>query len=301
MAQSPAQSNTPSGSDPAFFPRREFIRDDRIPSTFSILAISGSACIRVYNFLPPLISALRTFLDRDHLVTSFREDAIQNFCEFSLEGKPWASPKSTFTEKLLVDILALLYQNGFVFLSTIDYGREQDDRVAMAFSKPHTSPPTHSSSSSPRPSSTLSRGSSATLNRPLKVPFAISFPNATTLRVISPPLHSTPAILQTVRAAWPRGVVSEKKIRDTVFEFKLKGYKCDLPPPLLIIAYPYTHCLRLRVSGGYICDGFPSPGPRSPQISRLLWLHTSLFHIYSESIPCQRLVDIHWCLTRALP
>ncbi|ETW87433.1 hypothetical protein HETIRDRAFT_457014 [Heterobasidion irregulare TC 32-1] len=225
MAQSPAQSNTPSGSDPAFFPRREFIRDDRIPSTFSILAISGSACIRVYNFLPPLISALRTFLDRDHLVTAFREDAIQNFCEFCLEGKPWASPKSTFTEKLLVDILALLYQNGFVFLSTIDYGREQDDRIAMAFSKPHTSPPTHSSSSSPRPSSTFSRGSSATLNRPLKVPFAISFPNATTLRVISPPLHSTPAILQTVRAAWPRGVVSEKKIRDTVFEFKLKGYK----------------------------------------------------------------------------
>ncbi|KAJ2918986.1 hypothetical protein MD484_g1380, partial [Candolleomyces efflorescens] len=45
------------------------------------------------------------------------------------------------------------------------------------------------------------------------------------MRVISPPLHLTPAILQAVRGSWPRGVVSEKKVGENCFEFKLKGYK----------------------------------------------------------------------------
>ncbi|THH20250.1 hypothetical protein EW146_g1094 [Bondarzewia mesenterica] len=224
MAKLPAHTISPSTSDPAFVPRREFIRDERAPSTFSILALSGSALIRVFNFPASLIAALRRYFDQHRLVISFREDVTHNLCEYGLDGKPWASPKSTFTEKLIVSIIAVLYQNGFEFLSTIDYGREQDDRLVMAFSKPSSAPRPLSPTASPfpPPSSTLSHNSSVT--SPLKVPFAISFPNATTLRVISAPLHCTPAILQTVRGAWPRGVVSEKKVGDTVYEFKLRGY-----------------------------------------------------------------------------
>lgn len=76
-------------------------------------------------------------------------------------------------------------------------------------------------------SSPIHNASSSTLsyNAP-RAPFALSFLSATLLRVIAPPLHSTPAILQAVRGSWPRGVVSEKKVGDAAFEFKLKGYKC---------------------------------------------------------------------------
>lgn len=221
-----------SSNDHSFTPRREFIRDDRVPSTFAILTLSSSSFIRLFGFPQPFISALRKLLlEKDRLAVGFREDIAQNFCEFTLEGKPWASPKSIPSEKLLVDILAVLFQHGYVFLSTLDYGREQDDRVVMAFSKPS---PNHAPQSSTPLLSPLHRtsGHSPTPTLPpVRVPFALSFPNATTLRVISPPLHSTPAILQAVRGAWPRGVESEKKVGDSTFEFKLKGYKCTKYAP----------------------------------------------------------------------
>lgn len=57
-----------------------------------------------------------------------------------------------------------------------------------------------------------------------RVPFAVSFPDKSSLRVINPPLHSTPAILQALRSAWPRGTSSENKIDTSSYEFKLKGY-----------------------------------------------------------------------------
>lgn len=49
------------------------------------------------------------------------------------------------------------------------------------------------------------------------------------MRVISPPRDYTPAILQAVRGSWPRGVVSEKKVGDSAYEFKLRGYRCTFP------------------------------------------------------------------------
>ncbi|KAJ7666417.1 hypothetical protein B0H17DRAFT_1089730 [Mycena rosella] len=204
-----------------FTPRREFLRDQPItPNSFSLLAISGANCIRLYSFPLPLMTALRRLFDQQNLVTALREDVDQQLCEIALVGKPWTSAKSVETEKLLLDMLGVIYQHGYTYLSTIDYGRESDDRLAMAFSKPAVralSP--LSPSESPLPAS-------LSLNRHGKrVPFALSFTSATIMRVIAPPLHSTPAILQAVRGAWPRGVVSEKKVGANCFEFKLKGYK----------------------------------------------------------------------------
>ncbi|KAJ7042543.1 hypothetical protein C8F04DRAFT_993597 [Mycena alexandri] len=206
-----------------FTPRREFVRDQQTtPNSFSLLAIAGANCIRLYSFPLPLMTALRRLLDQQNLVTQLREDIEQQMCEIVLAGKPWTSAKSLPTEKLILEILAVVYQHGYTYLSTIDYGRESDDRLAMAFSKP----------GGPRPRSPFPPAESSPVPTSLslnahtrRLPFALSFTSATMMRVIAPPLHSTPAILQAVRGAWPRGVVSEKKVGGNCFEFKLKGYK----------------------------------------------------------------------------
>lgn len=134
-------------------------------------------------------------------VIAFREDTALNFVEYNLDGKPWSSPKSANTEKLILDILSIIYANGFSFLSNIDYGRENDDRLVMVFSAPTFSAiiPGSVASGSPFGSPNLANGSGSSLNEPSRVPFALSFPSASMVRVVSPPLHLTPAILAGVR------------------------------------------------------------------------------------------------------
>lgn len=226
--------------EPAFTPRREFIKQEPAQAyQFALLALSSANCIRLYAFSLSAVAALRRLFDGNHLILSFREDAAQNMCEFALDGKPWANPKSVPTERLLVDIIAVVYQCGYTYLSTIDYGREVDDRLAMTFARPATLLSNPSSPRSPvSPSSALkndsSTGSLPDASKTSRVPFAISFSSVTVMRVIAPPLHLTPAILQSVRASWPRGVVAEKKVGDNSYEFKLKGYKCKCCPKVII-------------------------------------------------------------------
>ncbi|KAG7099385.1 hypothetical protein E1B28_001240 [Marasmius oreades] len=212
-----------SSPEPPFMPRPEFIRHHKSPpSSFALLTFSGPNCIRLYSFSLEVIATLRRFLDQRVIVQGIREDADNNLYEFALDGKPWSSPKNLATERFLVNLLAVLYHCGYNYQSTIDYGREPDDRLAITFSCPvipSDAPLTHT----PTP-----QGSGSILSEKQKfyrVPFALSFPSSTILRVINPPLHSTPAILQAVRSSWPRGVESEKKVGDNCFEFKLKGYK----------------------------------------------------------------------------
>jgi hypothetical protein len=213
-------------SSSGFTPRKEFIKDVRITNSFALLAVAGSNLIRLYSFPPKLTAALRHLFDQRTLTLGFREDVTLNLCEYSLDGKPWSSPKTVHTEKLLLDILAIIYQHGYSFLSTIDYGREHDDRLAITFSKPRSRPPTPTQPASSNVDSTDIAHKTVVQ----RVPFALSFPSTVMLRVINPPLHSTPAILQAVRGSWPRGVVSERKIGDATYEFKLKGYKCEFIP-----------------------------------------------------------------------
>lgn len=221
--------SSPSLPESGFVPRKEFIRDQHTnPNYFALLALSSSNSIRLYSFAPAAIHAFRHLFEERGIILASREDTENKFFEFSLDGKPWAYPKAVTTEKLLLDILAVIFKCGYSYLSTIDYGREQDDRLAMAFSKPMSSPlaPTRSppTPSSPFPDASTSHIYERSKDR--RVPFALSFTSATLLRVIYPPLHLTPAILQAVRGSWPRGVVSEKSVGDNSFEFKLKGYKC---------------------------------------------------------------------------
>ena len=219
----PVSSLTDSG----FVPRKEFIRDQRTTSDFSLLAISGSSFIRLYSFSLEVIADLRRLFDHFYLNAACREDTAQKLCEFQLHGKPWASPKSARTERILLDILAVIYRHCYNIVSTVDYGRERDDRLAIAFSR-LSAPPLAFPPHSPIPAgsgSNLSHGTGGKHER--KTPFAISFISSTVMRVIYPPLNSTPAILQAVRGSWPRGVVSEKKVGDAAYEFKLKGYSCE--------------------------------------------------------------------------
>ncbi|KAG1867880.1 hypothetical protein DFJ58DRAFT_115988 [Suillus subalutaceus] len=212
-----------SVTDSGFIPRKEFIREQRATNIFGLLAISGSSCIRLYSFPPDVIAALRRLLDHFYLTGGFREDTQQNFWEFTITQKPWNAPKSPRTERILLDILAVIYRFGYTILSTVDYGRERDDRLAISFSRPLL-PSSPALPPAPAPAGSGSNLSHQTgLQTERRMPFAISFVSQTIMRVINPPLNATPAILQAVRGSWPRGVLSEKKT-DNAYEFKLKGY-----------------------------------------------------------------------------
>lgn len=217
LVKHPAPPNHARVGNPApniLIPRKEFIKDHRVASSFSLLALSGSSLVRLYSFSSALLAALRKFFEQRRILARARDDAPSHFVEYTLEGKPWSKPKSITTEKLVVDILAIVFHYGYVFLSTIDYGREQDDRLAVAFSKPTI------------PAALPNNASATSLNQPARTPFAISFVSATVLRVVGAPLQSTPAVLGVMRGAWPRGVLADRKVGDATYEFKLKGYKC---------------------------------------------------------------------------
>ncbi|KLO16988.1 hypothetical protein SCHPADRAFT_926100 [Schizopora paradoxa] len=196
---------TVSPPDSGFAPRREFVRDNHVPSSFALLSIAGASLVRLSSFPRTLKAELKRALELRASIRAVREDTSLNLLEFNLEGKPWASGKSIHSEMLFLNILSIILFYGFRYVSSIDYGREHDDKLCIAFSRPDSSPDTHRSH--------------------FPVVFAISFPSSTILRVINAPLNSTPAILQGVRSAWPRGVVSEKTVSDKCYEFKLKGYK----------------------------------------------------------------------------
>lgn len=229
MAQPPASPTpnvlkppitlSPPSNNLLFHPRKEFLRDlPRVVSSFSLLTLAGPGFVRLYSFPESVINGLRRLFDQQRSIVAVRENTANNFFEFSLEHKPWNNVKSLEAEKLILSILSVIFQYGYSFLSTIEYARETDDRIAIAFSRPTTAPV---NSSIP----VVPNGSVSTLPQAGPMLFAISFPSTSLLRVIDPPLPLTPAILQSVRNAWPRGIAYEKKIGDS-YEFKMKGYKC---------------------------------------------------------------------------
>jgi hypothetical protein len=261
-----------SPAETTFVPRREFIRDQRPASAFSILALSGAALLRLYSFPTDTIVALRKHLESIHVILSSRELPHDNFHELALDGKPWSSPKSMRSEKLLIEIIDVILLTGHTFLTTMDYGREQDDRIIMTFSRTFPSPFSNPAPSPPFHS--MTNDTSSVVPHPVKLLFAISFLSQSHLRVIAPPLHLTPAILQTVRGSWPRGVVSEKKAAENVYEFKLKGYKCNVI--YSIDVNDLTHSPPMcRVSRGYLCHRFSSSHPLVTRCLGWFRLHTS--------------------------
>jgi len=246
-----------------FTPRKEFLRQTSHPlNSFALLTFSSSSLLRLYSFHPSVVTTLRRLLQHRKSASAYREDALNGYCEFTLVGKPWSNAKSVRSERLVVNIFAVILQHGYTLLSTLDYGRETDDRLALAFSKPLAAMPrssaslsNHSSTSPFHRTSPQSPGQVSSSHTSLYViPFAVSFASSTTMRVISPPLDSTPAILQAVRGSWPRGVISEKKVGDSAYEFKLRGYRCTslgLAAPASVSS-KLAQFLLVRVSRRYI-------------------------------------------------
>ena len=247
-----------------FTPRKEFLRQTSHPlNSFALLTFSSSSLIRLYSFPQPVVTTLRRILQYHNAASTYREDALNGYCEFTLVGKPWSNAKSVRSERLVVNVLAVVLQHGYTLISPLDYGRETDDRLALAFSKSFASVPrspgslsNHPSSASPfHRSSQQSSGPISPSHTSLYVvPFAVSFASSTIMRVISPPLDTTPAILQAVRGSWPRGVVSEKKVGDSAYEFKLRGYRCTslVPPVYPIPSSRLAQFCLIRVSRRHI-------------------------------------------------
>ncbi|KAF9654343.1 hypothetical protein BDM02DRAFT_3158103 [Thelephora ganbajun] len=216
-----------------FTPRKEFLRQTSHPlNSFALLTFSSSSLIRLYSFPPPVVTTLRRVLQHRKSASAYREDALNGYCEFTLVGRPWSNAKSAKSERLVVNVLAVILQHGYSLLSSLDYGRETDDRLALTFSKPLAAVPrssaslsNHSSTSPFHRTSPRSPGPISSHTSLYVIPFAVSFASSTIMRVISPPRDSTPAILQAVRGSWPRGVISEKKIGDSAYEFRLRGYR----------------------------------------------------------------------------
>ncbi|KAH9856193.1 hypothetical protein C2E23DRAFT_882303 [Lenzites betulinus] len=206
---------------PPLHSRNEFISDQPvIKSSFSLLTFAGNGFVRLYSFPDSIKNSLRRFFDSKTLLVAYRKNPTTDFIEFSLDQKPWANAKNIMSEKLVVGILTIIFQFGCSLLSTIEYGREPDDRVAIAFSRATIA----SRASFPQIPITPSDSTSTSMPTYHSMLFAISFPTPNTLHVIEPPLPLTPAILQIVRRAWPRGIEDEKRVGDS-YEFKLKGYK----------------------------------------------------------------------------
>ncbi|CAE6469857.1 unnamed protein product, partial [Rhizoctonia solani] len=95
-----------------------------------------------------------------------------------------------------------LLAHQYTFVTSIDYGRQYLDKLSLTFTRATS------------PSGRLT---------PDTV-FALSFVTPTVLRVLHAPLHCTPAILQSVRSTWPRGVKNERKLGNGCWEFRLKGF-----------------------------------------------------------------------------
>lgn len=184
-------------------PRPEFVKQESLPTSFALLSIAGNSAIQLAHFDLKVPVALRQIFEPLH---SHREIPDQSLFELTFHGKPWSNPKSAGSESIFITILSVILSHGYHLITPIDYGREEDGKLAIVFARSH------------QPFDVTA----ATRSR--QAPFAVSFVDKSTLRVISPPLHSTPAILQALRAAWPRGISAENKIAINCYEFKLKGY-----------------------------------------------------------------------------
>lgn len=207
MLPSPTRHHLPLPASPAdsgFLPRREFATSNRPPNSFCLVTFTQASAVRLAAFPDDVVISFRKFLEEKELMRLFRENRDEEVVEFVLGPKFWQNPKNIETEQLLLHIITFFNLQGYTFLSTIDYGRDSGDKLTIAFTRPQGAPPTVQ-----------------------QLVFAVSFNAPTFLRVLNPPLQSTPGILAAVRTAWPRGIVSENKAANTCYEFKLKGYSCE--------------------------------------------------------------------------
>ncbi|KAG8742203.1 hypothetical protein FRC10_001899 [Ceratobasidium sp. 414] len=187
-------------TQPAFRPRSEFVRTEVNPQSYALVALNGTDTLRCHSLSPAALSALREVFGDEMRV--YGENAESQVAEFAFRNSPWSN-KTIRSETLITNLFAVLLMHQYTFLTTIDYGRQYLDKLSLTFTRP-------ASISNPAPAT--------------ESVFALSFTAPSVLRVVAAPLHATPAILQSVRSAWPRGVKSERKLGNGSWEFRLRGF-----------------------------------------------------------------------------
>ncbi|CAE6512900.1 unnamed protein product [Rhizoctonia solani] len=176
-----------------------FIRTEATPQSYSIVALNGADTLRCHNISQSTLSVLReTFGNETRL---YGEANGGDIAEFVFRNSPWTN-KSARSETLIVQLFTTLLAHQYTFVTSIDYGRQYLDKLSLTFTRTGS------------PSGRLTADSV----------FALSFVTPTVLRVLHAPLHCTPAILQSVRNTWPRGVKDERKLGNGSWEFRLKGF-----------------------------------------------------------------------------
>ncbi|KAG8752907.1 hypothetical protein FRC11_007898, partial [Ceratobasidium sp. 423] len=190
---------TMSGPQQTFQPRSEFVRTEATPQSYVLAALNGADTLRLHNLSRSTLSALKEAFGNETRLYGEANDG--QVAEFVFRNSPW-STKSARSETLIVQLFTTLLAHQYTFVTSIDYGRQYLDKLSLTFS---------------RAASPSGRLAADTV-------FALSFVTPTVLRVLHAPLHCTPAILQSVRSAWPRGVKDERKLGNGCWEFRLKGF-----------------------------------------------------------------------------
>lgn len=253
-----------SSPETGFVPRKEFASSTiRQPSSFALLSFSSNNVIRVTNFDRSVFLELNARLHSVIGLRAFRENAEHKLGEIVLLGKPWSNARSLSTEIVIIQAFTIVLRFGYTFISQIDYGREPNDRITLVFSKVGARTSLDSEEKSTPSSSQM-------------VPFGLSFTSATSLRVVCSPLTGTPAILQSIRGAWPKGVKAEKKLGEHCYEFKLKGYSCTQMMLQFFFTRPDP---STRVPGGHICRRCPSTHTYHPVLPRQVFMEPNYLSI----------------------
>ncbi|KAF9505675.1 hypothetical protein BS47DRAFT_1353720 [Hydnum rufescens UP504] len=197
----PAMNNASPRDSPTanFTPRQEFVKAPIVPHAFGLVSFNGSGILRLANFSVNVTQAVRRALWDE--IRDFREDADLAVCELLLAGRPF-SGRSVRQEHIALDAISAILSQHYFLVTPIDYGRIYLDKLTLVFSRALIP------RSAPQPER--------------RIVFGISFVSSSSLRVVSPPLSLTPAILQVVRSTWPHGVVNEKWDNEGSYTFKLK-------------------------------------------------------------------------------
>ncbi|KAG8962128.1 hypothetical protein FRC05_005502 [Tulasnella sp. 425] len=147
-----------------------------------------------------------------------------------MADRSWNS-KSIKAERLVTLIFSAILSHRFKFVTTLAHGRLAQDTRSLVFSKIMPALldlPSSSRAGSPAVPASPSPMSSPSLQQEGSrleqgTGFALSLIQKS-LRVICAPKSCTPAILASLRSAWPRGVVAGGRPEEDVYELQLKGY-----------------------------------------------------------------------------
>ncbi|TVY34725.1 hypothetical protein LSUB1_G005023 [Lachnellula subtilissima] len=139
----------PPYSEKAGFPQQPRMSDSDAPSytpfrtTFACLSLHQSDRIRMMQFRPEDVSAIRSVIQR-HWTKGLQSERVYSASyEFKLSGYPWYGQGSdAITSRVVVrEIFAYLFSQGWILHLSTDVSRSKYDKDSLIFRKQQTPPP----------------------------------------------------------------------------------------------------------------------------------------------------------------